>query len=102
MIYFIGTRRFDMVRIYDLMYQASVCLNNYYGLMILLVLLGCLLHLLVTPYDLYLAFLEKNWSYTFIFLQSIWTFGHIMRLFLIVQPCEQIGNRVLQNFIFLL
>nr|CAH7732756.1 unnamed protein product [Callosobruchus chinensis] len=82
----------DMVHIYDLMYEASLSLNNYYGIILLFALVGCLLHLLVTPFDLVLEIFHKH--YSFIFLQTVWMLAHMLRLFLIVNPCEQISQEV--------
>ncbi|VEN51538.1 unnamed protein product [Callosobruchus maculatus] len=82
----------DMVHLYDLMYEASLSLNNYYGIILLFALVGCLLHLLVTPFDLVLEIFHKH--YSFIFLQTIWMFGHVLKLFLIVNPCEEISQEV--------
>nr|CAH7714280.1 unnamed protein product [Callosobruchus chinensis] len=76
----------------------QACPNNHYGMILMFLLIGCLLHLLVTPYDLYLEILHRH--YSFIFLQVIWMVGHILRLFLIVNPCEQISEKVLPNLIF--
>nr|CAI5822045.1 unnamed protein product [Callosobruchus analis] len=72
----------DMVHIYDLMYEASLSLNKYYGIILLFALVGCLLHLLVTPFDLVLEIFHKH--YSFIFLQTTWMLGHVLRLLLIL------------------
>nr|CAI5828037.1 unnamed protein product [Callosobruchus analis] len=89
-----------MVHLYDLLYEASLSLNNFYGITLMFALVGCLLHLLVTPYDLYLQMLNTRRHYSFIFSQTIWMLGHMLRLFLIVNPCERISNQVLQNSSF--
>nr|CAI5828036.1 unnamed protein product [Callosobruchus analis] len=87
-------QKLDMVHLYDLLYEASLSLNNFYGITLMFALVGCLLHLLVTPYDLYLQMLNTRRHYSFIFSQTIWMLGHMLRLFLIVNPCERISNQL--------
>ncbi|VEN60068.1 unnamed protein product [Callosobruchus maculatus] len=87
-------QKLDMVHLYDLLYEASLSLNNFYGIALMFALVGCLLHLLVTPYDLYLQMLNTRRHYSFIFSQTIWMLGHTFRLFLIVNPCERISNQL--------
>nr|CAH7714277.1 unnamed protein product [Callosobruchus chinensis] len=87
-------QKLDMIHLYDLLYEASQALNNFYGIALMFALVGCLLHLLVTPYDLYLQMLSTRRHYSFIFSQTIWMLGHTLRLFLIVNPCERISNQL--------
>lgn len=98
------------IKVYELLFEASRAVNDFYGLNILvrkisivhisgrrggdsitasnfqLVVIGCFVHLLVTPYDLYLELRFKN--YTFIFPQICWMVSHVLRLLLIVEPCH--------------
>lgn len=58
--------------------------------------IGCFIHLLVTPYDLYLELKFKD--YTFIFPQICWMISHILRLFLVVEPCHAASQGVSRSF----
>ncbi|XP_063926729.1 gustatory receptor for sugar taste 43a-like isoform X3 [Zophobas morio] len=67
---------------------AKNSVNQCYGFIILVVVLGCFLHLLVTPYLLRSIISTASESELFIISQSIWMMGHVLRLFLIVEPCD--------------
>ncbi|KAH0816590.1 hypothetical protein GEV33_006201 [Tenebrio molitor] len=77
----------DLICAYETLSEAANSVNDCYGLVILIVILGCLIHLLVTPYALYGLVLNTG-DRMFIVSQSIWMFGHVLRLLLIVEPCH--------------
>ncbi|RZC35027.1 7tm 7 domain containing protein [Asbolus verrucosus] len=76
-----------LIRAYQELTEAANSVNNCYGLAILIVILGCLIHLLVTPFALYTIILNTG-SSLFMVSSSMWMFGHVLRLFLIVEPCQ--------------
>ncbi|KAJ3650960.1 hypothetical protein Zmor_017032 [Zophobas morio] len=77
----------DLISAYQRLTDATNSINDCFGLIILIILLGCLIHLLVTPYALY-AIIFTTGNSMFIVSQSIWMTGHVLRLFLIVEPCH--------------
>ncbi|KAJ3650966.1 hypothetical protein Zmor_017038 [Zophobas morio] len=77
----------DLMKAYENLTEAAKIVNDCYGLVMLIVLLGCLIHLLVTPYSLRTLTLEQS-SPVFIVAQSIWMGIHIARLMLIIEPCH--------------
>ncbi|KAJ3650965.1 hypothetical protein Zmor_017037 [Zophobas morio] len=77
----------DLMRAYKSLTEAAKSLNGCYGLVSLIILIGCLVHLLATPYTLR-SLIISNGSRTFIVAQFIWMGIHILRLMLIVEPCH--------------
>ncbi|RZC39647.1 7tm 7 domain containing protein [Asbolus verrucosus] len=79
----------DLIDAYQKLIEASKSVNDCYGLIILLLLMGCLIHLLVCPYTLYnLIIANSDDGYISIIAQSLWMLGHMARLLLIVEPCH--------------
>ncbi|XP_044260828.1 gustatory receptor for sugar taste 43a-like [Tribolium madens] len=77
----------DLINAYQKLTEAANLVNDAFGLLILIVITGCLVHLLVTPYSLYVIVLTTG-NTMFIITQSIWMTGHVLRLLLIVEPCH--------------
>ncbi|XP_063926728.1 putative gustatory receptor 28b isoform X2 [Zophobas morio] len=77
-----------IIKAYLHLVAAKNCVNDCYGLIILTVLLGCLVHLLVTPYLLRSVLFSSDDDEIFIASQSVWMIGHVLRLVLIVEPCD--------------
>lgn len=63
-----------------------------------IIFLSILSHLLTTPFHLYyLLFKTKN--SIFIILESVWLFGHVWKLLLVVEPCQDCLNEVFYIFL---
>ncbi|EFA05758.1 gustatory receptor 20 [Tribolium castaneum] len=77
----------DLIIAYQKLTDAANLVNDSFGLLILIVISGCLVHLLATPYALY-AIIFTTGNTMFIITQSIWMTGHVLRLLLIVEPCH--------------
>nr|XP_015838605.1 PREDICTED: gustatory receptor for sugar taste 43a-like [Tribolium castaneum] len=77
----------DLVKGYEKLIGATNSVNDCYGFPILVIILGCLVHLLVTPYDVYSIIMSTGDS-TSILSQTVWMTAHILRLFLIIEPCH--------------
>ncbi|EFA13587.1 gustatory receptor for sugar taste 43a [Tribolium castaneum] len=78
----------DLVKGYEKLIEATNSINYCYGFPILVIILGCLIHLLVTPYGLYSIIMSTGDS-TSILSQTVWMTAHILRLFLIIEPCHE-------------
>lgn len=90
----------DLMRAYKSLTEAAKSLNGCYGLVSLIILIGCLVHLLATPYTLR-SLIISNGSRTFIVAQFIWMGIHILRLMLIVEPCHGCSVQVSTNLTLL-
>ncbi|CAG9819531.1 unnamed protein product [Phaedon cochleariae] len=55
---------------------------------IMLIMLSCLVHLIVTPYFLVAELIKEKSNILFIFLQIFWIITHTCRLLIIVEPCQ--------------
>ncbi|XP_044264639.1 gustatory receptor for sugar taste 43a-like [Tribolium madens] len=78
----------DLIKAYEKLIEATNSVNDCYGFQILVIILGCLIHLLVTPYGLYSIIKSTGDDSTSILLQTVWMTAHILRLLLIVEPCH--------------
>nr|WKF45132.1 gustatory receptor 24 [Podabrus annulatus] len=75
-----------IIKIYLLLCDAADFINNCCGLPILMILISCLLHLVVTPYFMVVEITGRK-NLLFLTLQSIWLLTHIVRLVIIVEGC---------------
>ncbi|KAJ8668068.1 hypothetical protein QAD02_009731 [Eretmocerus hayati] len=70
-------------------------INRAYGGVILTSMISCLVHLIITPYFLYIeVYRNNNGSIGVLIIQVLWTMFHIYRLLLFVQPCHRITVEV--------
>ncbi|GBP54883.1 Gustatory receptor for sugar taste 43a [Eumeta japonica] len=63
-------------------------LGASYGLPLLVILLSTLLHLIVTPYFLIVELMVSTQRLHFLVLQFLWCATHLLRVFVIVEPCH--------------
>ncbi|XP_063926719.1 gustatory receptor for sugar taste 43a-like [Zophobas morio] len=77
-----------LMKAYEGLSDAARTVNDFYGLVMVVVLLGCLVHLLVSPYSLRNVLMFEQSSATFIVPQFMWVGLHISRLILIIEPCH--------------
>ncbi|XP_063926334.1 gustatory receptor for sugar taste 43a-like [Zophobas morio] len=77
----------DLMKAYESLGEAARIVNKCYGLVIAIVLLGCLIHLLVTAYAIR-SLVASNGSDMYVVAQCVWMVVHIMRLVLIIEPCH--------------
>ncbi|XP_049824632.1 gustatory receptor for sugar taste 43a-like [Aethina tumida] len=75
-------------QVYERIVEVVEYVNEVGGLGIIIILLSCLLHLIVTPYFL-LYEIANNGNKVFICLQTVWLITHSTRLLLVVEPCHQ-------------
>ncbi|XP_072394901.1 uncharacterized protein [Diabrotica undecimpunctata] len=88
----LGKTKINYLKGYECLVEASAALNNYFGANLLILLFGASLYLLITPYDLYIEILNRQ--YLFILLQVLWMIGHVWRLLLIIEPCNSVTQEV--------
>ncbi|KAF5275131.1 hypothetical protein FQA39_LY18689 [Lamprigera yunnana] len=77
-----------MIRVYLKLCDAADYVNQCCGLIVLIILVSCLLHLVVTPYFLILEIAGRN-NLLFATLQSVWLITHSLRLIIIVEACYE-------------
>nr|ARO70531.1 antennal gustatory receptor 4-2 [Dendrolimus punctatus] len=62
--------------------------DESYGLPLVVLLLSTLLHLVVTPYFLIMEIILSTNRVHFLVLQFLWCATHLLRMFIIVEPCH--------------
>ncbi|XP_033223109.1 gustatory receptor for sugar taste 43a-like [Belonocnema kinseyi] len=67
--------------------QSTLLLNTGFGIPLLFNILSCLLHLIITPYFVYIEVHDEHCSYRVITMQILWIVFHMMGLLVTVQPC---------------
>ncbi|XP_031629035.1 gustatory receptor for sugar taste 43a-like [Contarinia nasturtii] len=73
--------------IHELLGKAMVNVSSEFGVTILLLLVSCMLHLVVTGYFFFLeVFGNRDTFYTTV--QVFWLIFHALRLILIIEPCH--------------
>ncbi|XP_050302235.1 gustatory receptor for sugar taste 43a-like isoform X2 [Anthonomus grandis grandis] len=78
----------ELMNIYGKIRESVEILNDSASYGVVLIILSCLLHLIVTPYFLLAEIFKKSPSPVFMTLQAVWFAGHIGRLLIMVEPCE--------------
>ncbi|XP_045454314.1 gustatory receptor for sugar taste 43a-like [Melitaea cinxia] len=63
-------------------------IDNSYGLPLIVILISTLLHLIVTPYFLIMEIIVSTHRIHFLVLQFLWCATHIIRMFVVVEPCH--------------
>ncbi|XP_060806650.1 gustatory receptor for sugar taste 43a [Amyelois transitella] len=64
------------------------CIDENYGIPLVVVLISTLLHLIVTPYFLIMEIIVSTHRLHFLVLQFLWCVTHMMRLIVVVEPCH--------------
>ncbi|XP_053617193.1 gustatory receptor for sugar taste 43a [Plodia interpunctella] len=64
------------------------CIDENYGVPLVVVLISTLLHLIVTPYFLIMEIIVSTHRIHFLVLQFLWCATHMMRLIVVVEPCH--------------
>ncbi|KAJ0172932.1 hypothetical protein K1T71_011108 [Dendrolimus kikuchii] len=62
--------------------------DESYGLPLVVILLSTMLHLVVTPYFLIMELIVSTNRVHFLVLQFLWCATHLLRMFIIVEPCH--------------
>nr|QUP79578.1 gustatory receptor 2 sugar taste 43a [Monochamus saltuarius] len=83
----------NIINVHHLLVKAVAATNNYFGINVLVLLIGCLMHLLVTPYVLYLQIKETK-NPIFVASQLMWLICHISKLMFIIEPCQKCKTQV--------
>ncbi|KAF7284724.1 hypothetical protein GWI33_021733 [Rhynchophorus ferrugineus] len=77
----------ELLKVYGKIKDSVEIINSSASNGVLLLILSCLLHLVVTPYFLLLEIFKGKFSF-FGTLQVLWVLGHIGRLLILVEPCQ--------------
>nr|WJJ63343.1 gustatory receptor 3 [Pachyrhinus yasumatsui] len=82
----------EFLKTYGKIRESVEILNGSASYGIVMIMLSCLLHLVVTPYFLLVEIFKRNSSMIFMLLQGVWLLAHIGRLLVIVEPCQRCIN----------
>ncbi|XP_055306380.1 gustatory receptor for sugar taste 43a-like isoform X2 [Sitodiplosis mosellana] len=77
--------------VHELLGKAMVNVSSEFGVTILVLLISCLLHLVVTAYFFFLEVFGDRKDTFYTTVQILWLIFHSLRLLLIIEPCHRIG-----------
>ncbi|XP_030759602.1 gustatory receptor for sugar taste 43a [Sitophilus oryzae] len=89
----IADRMIELLTVYGRIRESVEIVNSTASYGVVLLILSCLLHLIVTPYFLLIEIIKAR-SNMFIGLQALWLAAHIGRLLIMVEPCQKCLNEV--------
>lgn len=84
----------QLISLHGTLCDSVIHINKAYGGCILIAMIGCLVHLIITPYFLYNFLHSDSQNMNVLVMQLLWIAFHVYRLLLLVQPCYSTAMKV--------
>ncbi|KAG6455319.1 hypothetical protein O3G_MSEX009161 [Manduca sexta] len=78
--------------LYGTLCEVVHSIDDSYGLPLIVIIISTLLHLIITPYFLIMELIVSTNRIHFLVLQFLWCGTHMLRMFVLVEPCHYTAN----------